>query len=363
MHALSCRALPCVCGRQAAPREERPRPPPPPPAHAATGTGKATRCISSMSSRACSWPPRTARRPSTFCRTRHAAAAAARATAGLAASRLRPAGCGRQPGPAGEVHRQQYSSWLSTPPLLLAQHHTSTPRPQQDPMAYEQLIKTAEDFIARRALTHVGAISPQPVVHIVKVGRVVAPGWAGLGREASGLSLWGQKVAAAPRARRRRGRGRGRGGQGRCSLTLSFPPLPPSLPPFPLQRSTRSTPTQSATWCARRPRSWRRRSPCWRGTGGRCGALADGMVWLCRAAAGLPGLPAGPAQPVAAAPAPPDLPRPCSLPPTYPPAASRGCKSGSWAPSPTFACTTARGPCWCTAACCDGGSSSNSRVA
>lgn len=36
-------------------------------------------------------------------------------------------------------------------------------------MAYEQLIKSAEDFIAKRALTHVGAISPQPVVHIVKV--------------------------------------------------------------------------------------------------------------------------------------------------------------------------------------------------
>lgn len=39
----------------------------------------------------------------------------------------------------------------------------------QDPAAYEQLIKTAEDFIAKRALTHVGNITPQPVVHIVKV--------------------------------------------------------------------------------------------------------------------------------------------------------------------------------------------------
>lgn len=41
----------------------------------------------------------------------------------------------------------------------------------QDPMAYEQLIKTAEDFIAKRALAHVGSIQPQPVVHIVKVCR------------------------------------------------------------------------------------------------------------------------------------------------------------------------------------------------
>lgn len=45
------------------------------------------------------------------------------------------------------------------------------PAPPQDPTAYEQLIKAAEDFIAKRALTHVGDITPHPVVHIVKVGR------------------------------------------------------------------------------------------------------------------------------------------------------------------------------------------------
>jgi hypothetical protein len=39
----------------------------------------------------------------------------------------------------------------------------------QDPRAYEQLIKTSEDFIAKRALTHIGDITPQAVVHIVKV--------------------------------------------------------------------------------------------------------------------------------------------------------------------------------------------------
>jgi hypothetical protein len=37
-------------------------------------------------------------------------------------------------------------------------------------MAYEQLIKSAEDFISKRALAHIGGISPPPVVHIVKVG-------------------------------------------------------------------------------------------------------------------------------------------------------------------------------------------------
>ncbi|GAB4815868.1 hypothetical protein N2152v2_002914 [Parachlorella kessleri] len=37
-----------------------------------------------------------------------------------------------------------------------------------DPNAYQQLIQKAEDFIAQRALRHIGNITPQPVVHIVK---------------------------------------------------------------------------------------------------------------------------------------------------------------------------------------------------
>jgi hypothetical protein len=41
-------------------------------------------------------------------------------------------------------------------------------------MAYEQLIKSAEDFISKRALAHIGGISPPPVVHIVKVGGCLA---------------------------------------------------------------------------------------------------------------------------------------------------------------------------------------------
>ncbi|KAI7843165.1 hypothetical protein COHA_003149 [Chlorella ohadii] len=57
------------------------------------------------------------------------------------------------------------------PRLQLAATYGAPPvdfLPFQDPAAYEQLIKTAEDFIAKRALTHVGNITPQPVVHIVK---------------------------------------------------------------------------------------------------------------------------------------------------------------------------------------------------
>ncbi|KAI3425264.1 hypothetical protein D9Q98_009032 [Chlorella vulgaris] len=57
------------------------------------------------------------------------------------------------------------------PRLQLAQQYGAPPvdfLPYQDPKAYEQLIKTSENFIAKRALTHVGNITPQPVVHIVK---------------------------------------------------------------------------------------------------------------------------------------------------------------------------------------------------
>jgi len=63
------------------------------------------------------------------------------------------------------------------PRLQLAATYGAPPvdfLPYQDPTAYEQLIKSAEDFIAKRALAHVGSITPQPVVHIVKVGGV---GW------------------------------------------------------------------------------------------------------------------------------------------------------------------------------------------
>ncbi|EFN53769.1 hypothetical protein CHLNCDRAFT_136401 [Chlorella variabilis] len=57
------------------------------------------------------------------------------------------------------------------PRLQLAATYGAPPvdfLPYQDPTAYEQLIKASEDFIARRALTHIGSITPQPVVHIVK---------------------------------------------------------------------------------------------------------------------------------------------------------------------------------------------------
>jgi nucleotide-binding universal stress UspA family protein len=40
--------------------------------------------------------------------------------------------------------------------------------PQQDPVAYEQLIRNAESFIAARFLPRLLALSPDPVVHVVK---------------------------------------------------------------------------------------------------------------------------------------------------------------------------------------------------
>ena len=40
--------------------------------------------------------------------------------------------------------------------------------PQQDPVAYEQLLKNAEHFITDRFLPKLGSVQPDPVVHIVK---------------------------------------------------------------------------------------------------------------------------------------------------------------------------------------------------
>lgn len=57
------------------------------------------------------------------------------------------------------------------PRLQLAASYGAPPvdfLPYQDPNAYQQLIQKAEDFIAQRALRHIGNVTPQPVVHIVK---------------------------------------------------------------------------------------------------------------------------------------------------------------------------------------------------
>ena len=41
--------------------------------------------------------------------------------------------------------------------------------PQQDPVAYDQLIRHAESFIAARLLPPLASLQPQPLVHIIKV--------------------------------------------------------------------------------------------------------------------------------------------------------------------------------------------------
>ena len=41
--------------------------------------------------------------------------------------------------------------------------------PQQDPVAYEQLIAEAERFVAARFLTLLQGLQPEPVAHIIKV--------------------------------------------------------------------------------------------------------------------------------------------------------------------------------------------------
>jgi hypothetical protein len=41
--------------------------------------------------------------------------------------------------------------------------------PQQDPVAYDQLVRNAESFIAARFLPSLASLKLQPIVHIVKV--------------------------------------------------------------------------------------------------------------------------------------------------------------------------------------------------
>ncbi len=41
--------------------------------------------------------------------------------------------------------------------------------PQQDPVAYEQLVKNAEHFITQRFLPKLANMEPDPIVHIIRV--------------------------------------------------------------------------------------------------------------------------------------------------------------------------------------------------
>lgn len=63
--------------------------------------------------------------------------------------------------------------------------------PEQDPVAYEQLIKNAEAFIAARFLPRLAPVRPDPVIHIIKsevdadsVGNVVCAKAGSLGAAA-----------------------------------------------------------------------------------------------------------------------------------------------------------------------------------
>ena len=114
--------------------------------------------------------------------------------------------------------------------------------PVQDPTAYEQLIKASEDFIARRALTHIGSITPQPVVHIVKVGRRCPRRLAWHAVERGSRDAWHVAPTAAAAAAAGGHAMRGAELRGR-PLCGPHPHPAPSVPPC----STRSTPTASAT--------------------------------------------------------------------------------------------------------------------
>ena len=46
--------------------------------------------------------------------------------------------------------------------------------PQQDPVAYDQLVKHAEGFIAGRLLPSLASLRPQPIVHIIKASMQTA---------------------------------------------------------------------------------------------------------------------------------------------------------------------------------------------
>ena len=47
--------------------------------------------------------------------------------------------------------------------------------PQQDPMAYEQLLKNAEHFITDRFLPKLSQLKPDPIIHIVKARSTLLP--------------------------------------------------------------------------------------------------------------------------------------------------------------------------------------------
>ncbi len=61
------------------------------------------------------------------------------------------------------IPRMQLAAVYGAPPVDFL--------PQQDPVAYEQLVAEAERFVAARFMTLMQGLQPEPVAHIIKVGR------------------------------------------------------------------------------------------------------------------------------------------------------------------------------------------------
>ena len=59
------------------------------------------------------------------------------------------------------IPRMQLAAVYGAPPVDFL--------PQQDPVAYEQLVAEAERFVAARFLTLLQGLQPEPVAHIIKV--------------------------------------------------------------------------------------------------------------------------------------------------------------------------------------------------
>lgn len=59
------------------------------------------------------------------------------------------------------IPRMQMAAVYGAPPVDFL--------PQQDPVAYDQLVKNAESFIAGRFIPSLASLKLQPIVHIVKV--------------------------------------------------------------------------------------------------------------------------------------------------------------------------------------------------
>ncbi len=80
------------------------------------------------------------------------------------------------------IPRMQLAAVYGAPPVDFL--------PQQDPVAYEQLVAEAERFVAARFLTLMQGLQPEPVAHIIKVRLTCT---------CQATSLWGIELNDGPR--------------------------------------------------------------------------------------------------------------------------------------------------------------------